>query len=115
MQRECVSTAPSGSPADWVNIATYAQTVAQGTYRALGDFQAQDKPGQDAAGGQAQAPQGPAITIILPSVVALPRSQRGLPTANEGQVIDLAGTGGPGDTAEAPLGLPEAIATTTNN
>ena len=73
-------------PGDWVNIATFAQTIAQGTYRALGDFQASDKPGQDA--GLLNAPQGPAITIIMPGAVAFPRDQRGIREAR-GEVIDL--------------------------
>ena len=73
-------------PSDWVNIATYAQTIAQGTYRALGDFQGQEKPGQDALAGQATMPQAPAITIILPGVIAAPRAER---KEREGTVIDV--------------------------
>jgi hypothetical protein len=76
-------------PGDWVNIATFAQTIAQGTYRALGDFQAQDKPGQDAIGGQLTAPAGPAITIIMPGAVAFPREARGVAEAKAGKVIDI--------------------------
>lgn len=77
-------------PGDWVNIATFAQTIAQGTYRALGDFQAQDKPGQDAVGGAQLNPSlGPAITIILPGAVAMPRAERGIDDARQGQVIDV--------------------------
>ncbi len=67
---------------DWVNIASYAKTIAEGTYRALGDFAAQEKVGQDAIAGQASAP---AITIILPGAIAAPRNERIM----EGQVIDL--------------------------
>lgn len=67
-------------PSDWVNISTYARTIADGTYRALGDFQGQEKMGQDAAAGTATAPQ-PSITIILPGAIAQPRQER--------QVIDL--------------------------
>jgi hypothetical protein len=56
---------------DMVNIATYLQTISNGSYRALGDFQAQDKPGQDGLNnGQ---PAAPAITIILPNCIASPR------------------------------------------
>ena len=72
------------SAADWVNIATYARTVADGTYRALGDFQGQEKASQD-AGANPQTPVAPAITIILPAAIAQPRSLR---SAGE-QVIDL--------------------------
>lgn len=75
-------------PGDWVNIATYARTIAEGTYRALGDFQAQEKPGSDAPAG-AQAPSAPAITIILPGAIAQPRSERRLEDGKAGQVIDL--------------------------
>jgi hypothetical protein len=71
-------------PSDWLNIATYARTIADGTYRALGDFQAQEKPGSDAVVG-APAPSGPAITIILPGAVAAPRPDRKI----DEQVIDL--------------------------
>ena len=60
---------------DRVNLATYARTIADGTYRALGDYQATEKPGQDAIGGQAAAGV-PSITIILPNVIAQPREQR---------------------------------------
>jgi hypothetical protein len=69
---------------DRVNLATYAQTIAQGTYRALGDFQGQEKAGQDAGAGAA-VPPGPAITIILPSPIAAPRNEREI----TGQVIDI--------------------------
>ena len=62
---------------DRVNLATYARTIADGTYRALGDYQATEKPGQDAIGGQAAAGV-PSITIILPGVVAYPREQRAI-------------------------------------
>lgn len=75
-------------PGDWVNIATYARTIAEGTYRALGDFAAQEKPGSDAPAG-AGAPQPPAITIILPGAIAQPREQRAVTDAKAGQVIDL--------------------------
>lgn len=68
------------SISDRVNLAVYAKTVAEGTYRALGDFAAAEKAGQDAVVGQAAAP---AITIILPGVIAAPRKDR------ENQVIDL--------------------------
>lgn len=71
-------------PADWLNIATYLRTIADGTYRALGDFQAQEKPGSDALAG-ATTPSGPAITIILPLAIAQPREMREC----KGEVIDL--------------------------
>jgi hypothetical protein len=89
-------------PGDWVNIATFAQTIAQGTYRALGDFQAQDKPGQDAVGGQLVAPQAQAITIILPVSVALPRAERGISEAQRGSVIDVSEVGVQGEAPQPP-------------
>jgi len=102
-------------PGDWVNIATFAQTIAQGTYKALGDMAAQDKPGQDSPAGQVNTPQGPAITIILPGVVALPRQDRAVDDARAGQVIDVRpvverlteGDGAlPGTTLDQPVTLP---------
>jgi hypothetical protein len=89
--------APPG-PGDWVNISTHLRTVSEGTYRALGDFAAQEKPGQD--GVSVNAPQGPAITIILPGIVAEPRNRRagdhelsqGGPGAAANQLIDLSDT-----------------------
>lgn len=72
---------------DLVNIANYAKTIADGTYRALGDFQAQDKVAQDnTVSGTAAA--APAITIILPGVISAPREQRGV-TEVKSEVIDL--------------------------
>jgi hypothetical protein len=79
-------TAPTTG--DWVNIATYARTIADGTYRALGDFQGQDKPGSDAPAGTVNAAQ-PSITIILPAAIAVPRAERQITEAKQGQVIDL--------------------------
>ena len=71
------------SSGDLVNIATYLRTISDGTYRALGDISAQEKPAQD---GPAGSGQQAAITIILPNVIAAPREQR---NAIQGQVIDL--------------------------
>jgi len=71
---------------DRVNLATYLQTIANGTYRALGDVVAAEKAVQDAPAGTATA-GAPQITIILPGAIAKPRSERG--KAGEGQVIDL--------------------------
>ena len=68
---------------DMVNIATYLRTISDGSYRALGDFTAQDKPGQD--GPNNGQPPAPSITIILPSVIASPR-QTG---PDDSKVIDL--------------------------
>lgn len=75
-------------PADWVNISTYARTVADGTYRALGDFQGGKNEGQDAAAGTLQPP-APSITIILPAAIARPRQEREIHDAKQSQVIDL--------------------------
>jgi hypothetical protein len=70
------------SSGDLVNITTMLQNISNGSYRALGDFQAQEKPGSDlSSNGQ---PPPPSITIILPSVIAYPRQ-----VENESKVIDL--------------------------
>jgi hypothetical protein len=71
-------------PGDWLNIASYFRTLSDGTYRALGDFQSQDKPGQDIVGSAAS--QAPSITIILPNVIAQPRTG---PDDAANQIIDL--------------------------
>lgn len=75
-------------PGDWVNIATYLRTIAEGTYRALGDTAPGEKAGSDAPAGT-QLPQPPAITIILPGAIASPREDRRLDEAKMGEVIDL--------------------------
>jgi hypothetical protein len=70
------------SSGDLVNISTFLRTLSEGTYRALGDFAAQEKPGSDlSSNGQ---PPPPSITVILPSVIAYPRQ-----TESESKVIDL--------------------------
>lgn len=78
-----VTTEAAPGPGDWLNIATYLRMISEGTYRALGDFQAQEKSGQDT--GAAAVPAAPAITIILPHAIAAPREKR----VSEGHVIDL--------------------------
>jgi hypothetical protein len=70
------------SSGDLVNITTMLQNISNGSYRALGDFQAQEKPGSDlSSNGQ---PPPPSITIILPSVIAHPRE-----TEAQSKIIDL--------------------------
>lgn len=54
-----------------VELATYARTVAELSYRALGDHEAA-KPTQDERGNG--APQN--LTIVLPVQVAVPRQER---------------------------------------
>ena len=76
-----VRAAAEPSIGDRVNLATYLRTIADGTFRCLGDFQAQEKPAQDAIAGVVSAPS---ITIILPAVISAPRDQR-----SEATVIDL--------------------------
>lgn len=70
---------------DRVNLATYARTIADGTYRALGDFEAQEKAGQDAKVGQTNSPS---ITIILPACISKARGDRSI-TEVQSEVIDL--------------------------
>lgn len=92
-------------PADLVNIATYARTLADLAYRALGDA---------AADGQERRPEvsatnspQQAITIILPTSIAAPRGERILPQGS-GNVIDLRPEpSGPAPTdQDPPAGLP---------
>lgn len=70
-------------PGDWLNIATYARTIADMTYRALGDHGANG--GYKADASPEKAPPAPPVTIVMPSAVALPRPLRSLPGANDAQ------------------------------
>jgi hypothetical protein len=70
---QIVRTTREISPADLVNIATFARTIHDMTYKALGDTTAQTEKGQDGqVGSQSAAPQ---IIINLPSAIAQPRQQ----------------------------------------
>lgn len=62
------------SPADLVNIATFARSIHDMTYKALGDTIAQTERGQDSPSGNG-GPQLPQIVINLPSAIAQPRQQ----------------------------------------
>lgn len=92
-------------PADLVNIATYARTLADLAYRALGDAAA-DGQERRAAVSATNSPQQ-AITIILPTAIGAPRGERVLPPG-DGPVIDLRPS--PPDSAssqpEPPIDLP---------
>jgi hypothetical protein len=79
-----VEAAPG--PADLVNIATYARTLADLAYRALGDAAADGQERRT----EVSATNGPqqAITIILPTAIGAPRGERVLPPG-DGPVIDL--------------------------
>jgi hypothetical protein len=85
-------------PADWLNIATYARIISDMTYRAIGDSQAQGKPGQDASAG-ALNPPAPPLTIILPSVIARPRFERSVE-------VECAPVESSGGNPAMPLSLP---------
>lgn len=92
-------------PADLVNIATYARTLADLAYRALGDAAAdgqERKPGVS----DTNSPQA-AITIILPTAIGAPRGERILPPG-DGPVIDLRpeSKSSPPTEPEPPSGLP---------
>lgn len=93
-------------PADLVNIATYARTLADLAYRALGDAAAdgQERRAEVSATNSPQA----AITIILPTSIAAPRGERVLPPPGHGPVIDLRPEAkNPAQTdSETPPGLP---------
>lgn len=68
-------------------LANYALAVANGTYRALGDSIVE---GKTAGAGNDGNPLPPAITIILPGVIAKPRDEREMRSAaTPGEVIDL--------------------------
>ena len=68
------------TPNDRLTIASYARTVTEMTYRALGDHAANGGRIADASPGN--TPAASPITIILPEAIALPREQRGEPTAS---------------------------------
>lgn len=68
-----VRTTRMVSPADLVNIATFARTIHDMTYKALGDTTAQTEKGQDGPAGHSTTP--PQIIINLPSAIAQPRQQ----------------------------------------
>jgi hypothetical protein len=63
-------------PADWLNIAAYARTAFDLTYRSLGDFGANGGYKADASPGT-PPPAQPMTTIVLPSVISRPREERG--------------------------------------
>lgn len=64
------------SPADLVNIATFARLVHEMTYRALGDTTTE---GKESGKGQEGTPSNaPAIIINLPGAIAQPRQQRAI-------------------------------------
>ena len=73
------------STGDRVNLATYARTIADLTYRALGDREAAEGGAADVPGG---TPAPPSITVILPGVIQAPREQRHI-TEPTGPIIDL--------------------------
>lgn len=98
-----VEAAPG--PADLVNIGTYARTLADLAYRALGDAAA-DGQERRAEVSATNSPQQ-AITIILPTAIGAPRGERILPPG-DGPVIDLRPepeSPAPTD-QEPPAGLP---------
>ena len=99
---QIVRTTREISPADLVNIATFARSVHDMTYKALGDTTAQTERGQDGPPGQTQAPQ---IIINLPSAIAQPRQQMAmLEEAKKAgiRIIDVAGIVGEEETATLP-------------
>jgi hypothetical protein len=105
-----VEAAPG--PADLVNIATYARTLADLAYRALGDAAA-DGQERRAEVSATNSPQQ-AITIILPTAIGAPRGERILPPG-DGPVIDLRPEppGSPQSQPEPPEGLPGGPGTPT--
>ena len=69
------------STGDLVNIATFLQTVAAGTYRALGDVEPGSRQGQDGPAGSGAS--APGITIILPACISKARE------ISPAEIIDL--------------------------
>lgn len=61
--------------ADRTSLANYLQLIANGSYAALGDRGATTGAKDEASVGAAAA-QAPAITIVLPGAVSVPRDQR---------------------------------------
>jgi len=59
---------------DRLNLATYARTVTDMTYRALGDHVANGGYKADASPGT--PPTAPSVTIVLPAAIAKPRQER---------------------------------------
>ncbi len=74
---QVIEYAAEPTPGDWVNIATYARTIFDMTYRALGDW-ASDKGSKTDTATGAPTP-APAFTVILPSAIAGPRMGGGKP------------------------------------
>lgn len=72
-------------PSDLVSIATALKTVAEGTYRALGDVIQ-----GEGTSGQSQS-KVPGVTVLLPGVVSRPREANGDGAKMaEARVVDLA-------------------------
>jgi hypothetical protein len=67
------------TPNDRLTIATYARTVFDMIYRAVGDHAANG--GRKADASPESPPPAPPTTIILPAAIALPRELRGEPPA----------------------------------
>ncbi len=92
------------STGDLVNIGTFLRTIADLTYRALGDAPADSK--QTAASASASGTSHPAgITVILPSVAVHPRPRRqGAKQAVVEVQADVVEQ--PAEQAEAPVAMP---------
>jgi hypothetical protein len=75
---------------DRVNLATYARSVMDMTYQALGDRTATAGAKDDSAGvASMNSSTPPPITIILPGCIQRPREERAVSDAQVGQVIDI--------------------------
>jgi len=81
-----IPTEMDPGPGDLVNIATFARTIADLSYRALGDAAA-DGQERKPDPGATNNPQA-AITIILPAAIGQPRGLRQMPS-DSSTVIDL--------------------------
>lgn len=72
------------SMAERVSLANYLMMVTQGTYAALGD-RAAASGANERGDTNGQAAQAPAITLVLPNVVSVPRDMR----QAQGHVVEL--------------------------
>ncbi len=74
------------SISDRATLASYAKTIADLTYRSLGDRDAAEGGGHE---GPANAQSAPTITIILPGVISRPRNEQSANDLQGNMTLDL--------------------------
>lgn len=82
---------------DRAALASYAKTVAEASYRALGDVPS--SKGEDGPGNQA----GNHLTIVLPRIIAEPRQERSVTIDRQGVTIDVTPSAPAVDRSSRPL------------